>query len=178
MNPNFPLTHLLPADAAHPEHADAATFGQFVGTWDMDMAFFDRAGRSIYHHKGVWSFAWVLDGRAIQDVLTYANRTAPHSLAPYQRNIGTSLRWYDPHAAQWVVLWLGANSGNLVWLRGGRVGDEIHLFGDEPDGTVNQWMFTDITPEAFHWIGRLSDDGGQSWWVEQEMKAVHRVTGR
>jgi hypothetical protein len=111
-------------------------------------------------------------------VLTYGNRTAPHSLAPFRRNIGTSLRWYDPPAKQWVVIWLGANTGNIPLLRGGRTGDEIHLFGEEPDGTVCQWMFTDIAPNTFHWIGRVSEDGRQSWWVEQDMKAVRRVSGR
>lgn len=175
MDPNFPLNSLLPANGAHADHADRDTFGQFVGTWDMDIEFFDRAGRLIYHGKGVWSFAWVLDGRAIQDVLVYANRTAPHSLAPHRRNIGTSLRWYDRDAAQWVVIWLGTNTGNIAMLRGGRARDDIHLFGEDPDGTAYQWMFTDITPSAFHWIGSVSEDGRQSWRVEQDMKATRRV---
>jgi hypothetical protein len=43
-------------------------FGQFVGSWDLDMFAYqpDGTARSF---TGEWRFGWVFEGRAIQDVL-------------------------------------------------------------------------------------------------------------
>jgi hypothetical protein len=61
-------------------------FGQFVGVWNMQVEFFNDHGDCVYSQPGQWSFAWVLDGRAIQDVLTYPRP------GEADRGIGTSLR--------------------------------------------------------------------------------------
>jgi hypothetical protein len=48
-------------------------FGQFVDIWDMEVMFYDQAEKETFHEPGEWAFAWVLDGRAIQDLLVYPN---------------------------------------------------------------------------------------------------------
>lgn len=45
------------------------TFGQFVGSWAIDMEYYNAEGQQYYQGDWEWSFAWILDGRAIQDVL-------------------------------------------------------------------------------------------------------------
>jgi hypothetical protein len=160
----FPIASLLCADGPYPRLRDELMlFGQFVGTWNMQVEFFGDNGECIYRQPGQWSFAWVLDGLVIQDVLTYP-RTGDTG-----RGIGTSLRSYDPVSGKWQVIWLGAATGITAILHGGKRGDEILLEGPDPNGTLNQWMFTDITTSSFRWAGLESADQGATWHLRQRM---------
>lgn len=171
-----PILTDLPAGGPHPEVSEQLMlFGQFVGVWDMDVRFYDNAGRTIFHGPGTWSFGWVLDGRVIQDVLTYAPIDEPALTAAGVRRIGTSLRYYHPHTRTWQVVWLGAVTGLIVVLHGGQVGDEIRLASEpEPDGTLNRWTFSTITTGSFLWTGYESNDGGDTWQLRQRMTANRR----
>jgi hypothetical protein len=53
-------------------------------------------------------------------------------------------------------------------------GDEIVQEYRDGDGTLNQWIFSEITPKSFHWIGRSSKDDGKGWDVETEFFARRR----
>ena len=165
-----PLAALL-ATGPHPGLGPGlALFGQFVGTWDLRVRFFDRDGTAVYHEPGVWSFGWVLDGRAIQDVLTYPRAGEDRAGA---RSIGTSLRRYDPQSDTWSVVWIGAVSGTQIALTARAIADGILLEGPDVDGSPLRWTFTDITPEAFHWHGHIQDADG-TWRLEQDMRARRR----
>jgi hypothetical protein len=109
----FALLSALPAAGPHPTYRDQLMlFGQFVGVWDLDVMFFDEAGNVVFHGPGEWAFAWVLDGRALQDVLTYADVHDPMANAPGQRRTGTSLRQYHPLQALDVLKQVGLLSPN------------------------------------------------------------------
>lgn len=171
-----PLSVDLMAAAPHPDLAGRlALFGQFVGEWDIEVEFYDDDGRLAVRRPGRWCFGWVLDGRAIQDVLTYPSRDDPGAAAPGLRGIGTSLRFPRQSDGTWQVIWVGAVTGIVVVLHGGQRGDQIHLASEpEPDGTLNRWMFSDITADGFRWTGLESRDGGSTWPLRQRMTA-HRV---
>lgn len=172
----FDILSSLPATGPHPAYREQLMlFGRFVGVWDVDVAFFDEAGSTVFHGPGEWAFAWVLDGRVIQDVLTFADVRDPTSTAPGKRSIGTSLRHYHPETDQWRVVWIGASSGNLCFLEGGRVGEEIRLERTEEGSALLRWSFTDISDDQFHWTGHISTDGGATWRMEQEMYAKRRA---
>lgn len=116
---SFHILSSLQADQPHPAHsAKLMLFGQFIGVWDMDIKFFDEAGETIFRGPGEWSFSWVLDGRVIQDVLTYADLGDATKNSPGERRTGTTLRYYDPRLDVWRVIWLGAASGTLIFLTG------------------------------------------------------------
>ena len=51
----------------------------------------------------------------------------------------------------------------------------IVLEGKDTDGSVLRWMFTEITPGSFHWLGYTSPDNGKTWRLEQEMFAKRRA---
>ncbi len=170
--------HILPvlrADAPHPNYADKlALFGWLIGVWKLDIKFFNEAGDLIFHAPGEWAFSWILDGRAIQDVITYPPLDDASKTAPGERRTGTTLRYYDAKTDAWRALFLGATSSVFFQLTAKSVGSDILLEGTEDDGTMNRWLFTEITPNSFHWIGKVSTDGGESWWMVQEMFA-HRA---
>ena len=60
-------------------------------------------------------------------------------------------------------------------MTGRQVGGEIIQEYRDEEGTLCQWMFTDITPNSFHWIGRSSKDEGKTWETEAEF-FMERVT--
>lgn len=170
---NTPMIRVLNAGGPHSDYVSSLMlFGQFVGVWDMDVKFFNESGETIFHSPGEWSFGWVLDGRAVQDVLIYGDMDH-NDLSPSHRAIGSSLRYYDERRNSWRVVWLGARSGILAFLEGGAVGDEIHLRGHD-DSEHWIWMFKEITTSSFRWQGEVSLDGGKSWRTEQEMLATRR----
>jgi hypothetical protein len=67
-----------------------------------------------------------------------------------------------------------SGSGNIISLKGGKVGDRIVLHGRDPDGALLRWTFDAIRADAFHWLGERSTDGGTTWSVEQEMRLRRR----
>jgi hypothetical protein len=164
--PDSPLVD--PAGALRRALDELMLFGQFAGVWNMQVEFFNDHGDCVYSEPGQWSFAWVLDGRAIQDVLTYP-RPGGNG-----RAIGTSLRTYDPESRRWQVIWLGVVSGITVMLRGGAAGEQIRLEGPDPDGTMNRWTFHDITADSFTWTGLESADQGTTWHLRQRMTGSRR----
>ncbi len=172
----FPILSMLYATEPHPDDAPALDlFGQFVGTWDMRVSFFDEHEKQIFNGNGEWTFAWILDGRMIQDVLTYAPLDDPDANVPGKRRIGTSLRHYHPDTQQWDVVWFGATSHTVISFKGGQVDSDIHLAGIEADDALLKWQFTDITERSFQWQGFISTDQGSSWRMEQEMYGQRRV---
>lgn len=149
-------------------------FGQFVGTWEMDIRFYDEAGKLVFHGPGEWSFAWVLDGRAVQDVLVYADTADPVRTAAGERRIGTTLRYYDAGLDVWRMVWLGATSGTFLNLTARPRGEEIAIEGIDMDGSFLRWSFSEISPERFRWTGLTSKDQTH-WRIEQEMEGRRRI---
>jgi hypothetical protein len=170
---HFPIFDVLAASESHPDlRAVNKLFGQFIGRWTLDIRFFDEKGTEVYHGPGLWCFAWVLDGRGIQDVITYAPLDNPRENGPGRRRIGTTVRVYDQKRGCWRIVWMGASSGTFLSLLGRAQGQDILVEGEEDDGALLRWTFTEITPKRFRWTGRISLDQGRTWRVEQEMVAL------
>ena len=146
-------------------------FGQFVGRWDVNVAFFDEDGTKTYDQRGLWAFSWVLDGRAVQDVLVYPNPNLAMSMRAGERRIGSTMRWFDPSLDVWHVVWMGVVSGDLGVMIARQVGEEIWIEERERDGSLTRWIFTEMTTNAFRWKGMVSRDQGKTWKLGQEMFA-------
>src|SRR5213075_3191538 len=112
-----------------------------------------------------WVFSWILQGRAIQDVLSHPSREEreQNPKAPFKS--GSTLRYYDHVLDLWRVVWVGAASNTHVSLIGRKRGDEILLEGRDMDGSPMQWIFSDMTAKTFYWRGRISKDGGTTWYL-------------
>jgi hypothetical protein len=161
---NF-FTTYLHADGPFAELKDELQlYGQFVGSWDFDARTYDE-------HTGQWNeapyeahFGWVLGGRAIQDVWGRPDY-----------GWGTTVRTYDPRIQAWRIQWAGPRSGFFSTFIGRQEGDRIVQHGTQQDGRSLIWSFNEITPDSFVWRGQVSDDGGTTYRLEQEMHA-HRRT--
>jgi hypothetical protein len=148
-------------------------FGQFIGSWDIEATFWDHDGNVTAERAGEWHFGWVLQGRAIQDVLIsppldeQVRGTAAHEY-------GSSFRLYDPRTDTWRVTWFAPVSGVIVDLVARRDGDEIVLDGSEPNGTLDRWVFSDIKPDTCTWTGYESTDEGRTWPLVERMRLRRR----
>ncbi|HWA10410.1 hypothetical protein [Fulvimonas soli] len=159
----------LPASAA-------AVYGWLVGDWAVDVTDV-RPDGSRHTSTGEWHFAWVLEGRAIQDVWIAPVRAQRRGSVPREHNrYGSSLRYYDDSIKAWRVVWINPVSHDQTELVARKVGDSVVQQSSDPDGTFTRWTFTDIKPASFTWLSEYSSDGGRTWQLDAVFKA-RRVGG-
>jgi len=158
----------LPAPGPHPSlGAEAKLWDQLVGTWDCDYTFYAEDGKTT-RAKGELLFGWILDGRAVQDIwITYPQK--PND----EREIGTSLRFFDPKSGMWRVVFILPTLNILTTVEGRARGGRIVLEGQTADKR-RRWSFNDITPTSFVWRGEQSRDGGKTWRLVEEHQMRRR----
>jgi hypothetical protein len=163
----------LVSDEPAPDLREAlATFGQFVGSWDLTMASIAADG-SRTEYVAEWHFGWALHGRAIQDVLI--TRTRDGALVGY----GTTVRTYDDRDGKWWIVWQDPLAHEFAVLYARPEGDVIDLEGQWPgtQGARFRWVFSKVTAPTFHWEALYSRDDGVNWTLAEEMDARRRVVG-
>jgi hypothetical protein len=165
------MISMLDASEPYDEYADELmTFGQFVGSWDIEATFFEHDGSVLTTLRGEWHFGWVLEGRAIQDVFITPSREERRVGKP-EREYGSSFRMYDARSNTWRVTWFAPVAGAVVDLTARRGSDEIVLEGSDPAGALHRWIFSEIESDRFTWHGFESKDGGRTWPLVQRMVA-------
>jgi len=153
-----------------PEAADA--YGWLIGSWDLECYDYFPDG-SKRHTQGEVHFAWVLEGRAVQDIWIMPRRSQRPPQGDTPRNTyGTTLRAWDPAIQAWRVMWINPASGHREELIGRWQGKDVVQVGERPNGTPIRWMFTEITPNSFHWTGEVLDVDGKTWKMEAEFRAT------
>ena len=158
----------LIAHGPHPDHASALMlFGQFVGSWDVDVTWYEN-GAPARRARGEWHFFWVLEGRAIQDVWIVPPRSERTLGGADCYEYGTTLRFYDPGLGAWRSTWHGPMKQTVIPFVAKQVGDEIVLSGRHADGRSMRWIFSEIKPESFRWRSEVLDDAAELWDLAQE----------
>jgi len=153
----------LRASGPRPELArKLALFGQFVGTWDVDVVNMSPDGTST-SFKAEWRFGWALGGRAVMDVWS----------APGYEH-GVSVRFYDESIDAWRSTWIGPVRRIVRPFIARQSGSEIVLEGSFAPGTLTRWIFSNIEERSFAWRNIESQDGGATWTTVQRMEAVRR----
>jgi hypothetical protein len=169
-----PMLEALAADGPLPKYADKLMlFGQLVGTWDVVGRFFDGDGNIRAEHRGEWHFDWVLEGRAIQDVLISPPRDERQP-GEESYEYGTTLRVYDPKIDAWRVTFVMPVYGATVNLVARPRDEEIWLEGRGPKNELFRWTFSEITHERVRWQGFISSDEGRSWVRDEEIILCRR----
>lgn len=151
-------------------------YAALIGAWEGEVVDHlpggDRRASAEIH------FARVLEGRAVQDVWIVPARAERTPTSPAEGNrYGTTLRRYDPLLDAWRVHWFNPVTGSEARLVGRREHGRIVHHGTDEDGSLLRWSFATLTPEAFHWRGERSRDGGATWQCETEYRARRRVSG-
>lgn len=161
----------LISDAPSQELADLARdFGWLIGGWAAEVIDIDGDGR-VRRGEGEWWFAWVLEGRAIQDVWISpprGKRGGGADPAAADNRYGTTVRWPDRQAGLWRIVWVNPVTGAMSVLAGRREGDRIVLLGEDPEGAF-RWSFNDIRADSFVWRGETRDEHGE-WRLGAEFR--------
>jgi hypothetical protein len=109
------MIELLDADGPDEERADGLMlFGRFVGSWEIEATYWDHDGNEIGERRGEWHFGWVLQGRAIQDVLISPPLEEQRRAGEPAREYGSTFRLYDPRTDTWRVSYFAPMSGVVV----------------------------------------------------------------
>jgi hypothetical protein len=168
------LLEALVADGPDEERAEALMlFGRFVGEWELDWTGYYEDGSRT--ERGEWIFAWVLEGRAVQDVWIIPERERRGSAGSEKGEYGTTIRVYDSALDAWLVTWNGPVRSARRTFLARRSGDEIVLDGGTDDERPLRWIFSEITDHSFSWRGEVSPDGGETWELCEEMKVRRKA---
>ena len=163
------LAAALLSAGPHPDLPEAQQiFAPFIGSWDLLVTWYGDAGRPVRQERGEWHFAWVLEGRAVQDVWIVPprpERPGRDDLYEY----GTSLRFFDPALGAWRSFWCGPARRAFHAFTARRVGDEIVLQTMSDEGRRMRWVFSDIEPARFTW--RNYEDSEQVPVLVQDFRA-------
>ena len=157
--------HALVSAARHDSiPADMDIYGPVLGDWEITGTESVTDPPQAVTMKV--NFARVLDGRAIQDVWSWATGSG--------FACGTTLRVYDPEDRVWRVTWVDPVRRNRVQLEARKVGSDIVQFGANVKGEPRRWIFSDIAQNSFTWRGEGSRDCGQTWRLYAEYFARRR----
>jgi hypothetical protein len=174
------FTAALLADGPSPELSERAEdVGWLVGGWRAQVRDFDAdADGRVREGRGEWWFAWVLEGRALQDVWISpprSERGAPRDPAGANDRYGTTLRRFDHADGQWHMTWINPVSAVENRLSGGRTPRGIELRG-VIDGRPVRWCFEDVERDRFTWRGYVQDGPDQPWRLQAEF-LLERIPG-
>jgi len=185
---NNPLIDTFPdrlvARGPHPSlGAHAETYGRLIGSWTGEVSVHPPDAPTVTTSAEI-HFAWVLDGRAVQDVWitpALADRAARPAATPElygTRLYGTTLRVFDPRRESWRVVWWDPPSGERAELEGRRVGagGDIVQFGTR-DGWPIRWTFSEIRADSFLWQGHILEPAGSQWRLQGEFR-MRRINPR
>ena len=164
------MKDVLGSNGPNKEYASKLMlYGQFVGSWEGHVIVHRSDGTKREESCEVL-FGWVLDGKAIQDVwIAPARKDRIQEGRSTEKDIfGTTLRIFNPKTDQWEIHWIEPNTQSYEYLTGKQVGDDIVNEYKSEEGQINQWMFTEITKDTFHWIGRESNDNKKTWKIRNE----------
>ena len=145
-------------------------FGQFVGDWDLD-GVYGKDSPDEWRVPGEWLFSWILDGAAIQDVFICPSRKEREVNPHLDGEYGTTVRFYNPSKDAWDICYGGY--GFMSILEAKQIGTQIIVTNTDDAQGLNQWIFSDIKQNSFHWQNRISSDNGTTWNVIFEVFA-HR----
>lgn len=167
-----PFLEILSPMSRSPDiNPDDDLYGFLIGSWELDLAAYPDDG-NVAHSTGEAHVAWVLDGRAIQDVFINPERSDRTPDSPKFANwFGTTFRYFDPTIRAWRVFWFNPDDGVRAELVARRCGDEIVQEGHFPDGTPIRWTFSDIRPDSYLWRGERLEPDGKTWRLQVEFRA-------
>lgn len=153
------LAESLFADRVTPGVPDL--FGPLLGEWRVRNRSLDEATGQWHESRFAWTFARILDGLGVQDVIVLDDGAVA----------GTTLRAWDADAEVWRVAWFGVRGRNFSHHVAHAHGDDgIRLEGVGEDGRALRWEFSAIAPDGFVWEGRIETADG--WVLEQRMVAT------
>lgn len=172
MNSSIPtFSTALLSEGPHPSiPPEQRIFAPFIGSWELLVRWFDEDGKLAREEQGEWHFAWILEGRGVQDVWIVPRRTERAGRSDLYE-YGTSLRFFDEKIGAWQSTWIGPMHRVVRTFIARRIGAQIVLETTEGEVPRMRWSFSDIQTNSFSWRNELWTENG---WCVQQTFAAHR----
>jgi hypothetical protein len=149
----------------------AAAFNRLVGSWDVEVFDIETDGAKRVT-EGEWHFAWVLEGRALQDVLIVPRSAERHLEMSIKGNrYVTALRMFDRVLDAWRIFFVDPLSGAYIAMVARIDGDKIVEEGRDLDGNLCRKVLSDLTDDSFRAREDVSRDDGATWQETTEILA-------
>lgn len=167
------LAGLMVSEAPRPELVDAfQPFAPLIGSWDLDVSWYDDDGAMTRQAKGEWHFAWALDGRAVADIWITPSRAA--RATDGDGEWGLTIRIHDPELGAFRSTWMGPKNAFVMTFIGHPGENAITLEAREPKAAKTRWIFTEISETGFNWRNE-DEDGDGRVIVRQRFVATRRA---
>ena len=130
-------------------------FAPLIGDWDCD--YYDEPEKGHKRHVvGEWIFRRILEGTGVQDVFIFPSRSTKVTDPQPDGEYGTSLRMFNKKNGCYDVVYTCETCMKRLTFRkdGGR------LVGQVLDEENAFWVFSDMTPDQFHWENILVREDG------------------
>lgn len=162
----------LPAYGPDPKFKEKLDlFGQFVGDWDILECKYLQDDGTWSSDRGELHWRWILEGKAVQDVWSIIDKETRKVIPG-----GTTIRFYDPKIDSWRSTWISPDQGVVKAFIGRKVGEEIVLdLVNHEEGSLQRWIFSEITPTTFRWRGEESRDSGKTWTMYEKMRIKRKA---
>ena len=162
----------LGARGPHHEIAAGANalFAPLAGSWDLEV--FDLEGDGARRvANGEWHFGWVLEGRAMQDVLMVPSRGERRNGTPAKNNrCATTLRIFDPASGLWRVHFFNPVNQAQEAFTAKYEGKDIVQTSTAANGQSIREIFSDIASGTFRWYREAAGNPG-NWKLKSEYSA-------
>jgi hypothetical protein len=153
----------------------AVTFDRLVGSWDVEVFDIENDGAKRVT-EGEWHFAWVLEGRALQDVLIVPRSADRHLEMSIKGNrYVTALRMFDRVLDAWRIFFIDPLKGAYIAMVARIDGDKIVEEGRDLDGNLCRKVLSDLTDDSFRAREDVSQDDGATWQETTEILARRAV---
>jgi hypothetical protein len=164
----------LISQKAHSEIASVNIYDWLIGSWNVDAIDY-LENNEIIKSQGEWHFAYVLEGRAIQDIWIAPKRSLrnPGLIQPRNR-YGSTIRYFDTETKKWCITWFNPVSSVTSKLYGWKNGANIIHEGKDENGNIMRWTFDNITDQSFHWKGEMSNDNGKTFILQAEFYGTRK----
>ena len=166
----------LVSPAPHPStYEKLKPYEPLIGDWDFEWVGRNPDG-STWKVPGEWFFAWVLEGRAIQDNWICPSRSLRSTGKYPEGQYGTTIRFYDAKEDAVKVIWVGAVNVQVNLFKASFCNNQIiqQEIATGSGTRLAKWVISDIKPESFKWEAFVSDDNGTNWTLTQEVFATRK----
>lgn len=145
-------------------------FGFLIGSWDLEAVLHDSTGQA-QRSKGELHVAWVLEGRAIQDLFIFPRRAdRPSGLPARGDRYATTIRTYDRVLRAWRVDFINpAAPETSAQLTARRREQGIDMEGKLAGGVGIRWRYRSITAASFHYSAEKLGTDGMHWQLYLEL---------
>jgi hypothetical protein len=130
---------------------------------------------NVQFSRGELLGAWILEGRAMQDLFIFPGRVDRQAGRPREGDrYGCTVRLFDHSNRLWRVYWFNpADEKTSGELRAHRDGEGIALSGELWDGTIVRWAYRHITQTSFRYRAEKQLADG-SWQLYLELDGTRQ----